>query len=153
LRPLGPEPPRMQTIAERGRVGDRSAGADAGVARPLVFGMRGARGAVDVGSRAGAGIDELAPFQVREGGLVYREPIRLHDRPFVPVEPEPAEVVEDLLGRLRLHARRVDVFDAEEQLRVLFPSGEPGEEIGASIAEMLLAGRRWGETGDGPAVR
>ena len=113
-----------------------------------MLGMGSAGRAVDVGARAGAGIDELAPLQLGEGRLVDRKPIGLNDRPLVPGEAEPVEVVEELLTCLELDPRRIDVLDPQDELRVLPTSGEPGEEIGAGVAEMLLAGRRRGEAGD-----
>ena len=62
--------------------------------------------------------------QAQTSGIVVSEPLRrgavehpppaLHEHLAVPVEPEPAQVLDRLLGRARFDARTVDVFDAEQ---------------------------------------
>ena len=86
--------------------------ARARVARALLAGVRRARDARDLGARAVAPVEEVAAARRVERRLVERRPLRLPVRaprpadvgPFVPVEAEPAQVVE--LARLACRARR-----------------------------------------------
>ena len=79
-----------------------------------MLGVRCAGGPFDVGARAGAGIDELASFELFKGLPVTGQPLRLNERDVVPVEPEPAQVGARLLGGPGLDARRIDVLDAQD---------------------------------------
>ena len=59
----------------------------------------------------------------------------------VPVEPEPAQRVLDLLDRLRDLAARVGVLDAEPELAAVVAREEPVEEERAHAADVEEAGR------------
>ena len=60
----------------------------------------------------------------------------------VPVEPEPAERLLDLLGRLVDLARGVGVLDAQPELAALVPGEEPVEERRAHVADVEEPGGR-----------
>mgnify|MGYP003694725645 CR=1 FL=1 len=60
--------------------------------------------------------------------------------PFVPVEPEPAQVLEDaLLGLLR-RTLGVGVLDAEDERAVVPAREQPVEERRARVADVELTG-------------
>ena len=74
-------------------------------------------------------------------------PVRPLDvRPFVPVEPEPAQVVEDAGLRLTRRALDVGVLDPQDERAVLAVREQPVEERRARVADVQLTGWRWGET-------
>src|SRR5436853_70691 len=85
-----------------------------------------------------------------ECGGVKREALRLHDGALVPVETEPAEIGNGALGGTGLDARGVDVLDPERQAPLAGAGGEPGDEIGTGVADVLGAGRGRGEATHGP---
>ena len=84
-----------------------------------MLGVRRAGGPLDVGARAGAGIDELLGLQTLEGGLVERQAFGLHDGAIVPLEPEPVQIGARFLGSAGLDARRIDVLDAQDDAAIL----------------------------------
>src|SRR6516225_8779358 len=110
--------------------------AGARVCGALVLRMRRARGALDLGPRAGAGIDQLRRLEPLELGLVERTALRLdircippaQVRALVPVEAEPAQVDEDLSPGGVADARCVQVLDPENDLATCLQRGKPGDE-------------------------
>ena len=68
-------------------------------------------------------------------------PVELEGERAVPVEPEPAERVLDLVDRLRHLAARVGVLDPEAELAALMPREEPVEEERAHAADVEETGR------------
>src|SRR5205085_1026383 len=74
-------------------------------------------------------------------GLAALEPVELEgDRP-VPLDPEPAQRVLDLLHRLGDLAARVGVLDPEQALAAVAAREEPVEEEGAHPADVQEPGR------------
>src|SRR5262245_48484484 len=112
-------------------------GADAGVDRSLVLRVRSARGRSHVRARASARIHEFLTAKLCQGCLVLCEAGRLYDGFAVPVEPEPAEVFLSLRRGPGLDPRGIDVLDAEADAAAARPGGEPGDEVGAGIADVL----------------
>ena len=66
----------------------------------------------------------------------------------VPIEPKPAQAVEDRLHRLRRRAFAVGVLDAQQELAADVLGVEPVEQRRARAADVQEAGRGGGETGD-----
>ena len=71
--------------------------------------------------------------------------VRLHDRPLVPVEPEPIQRVEDLRDVLLRRALAVGVLDAQHHRAALVPRRQPVEQGGARAADVQRARGRWCE--------
>src|SRR5262245_41484349 len=69
-------------------------GTRAWIGWPFVFRVRRAGGALDVVSRAGARIDQLLSLQLSQGLLVQGQTRRLDDCLAVPVETQPAKIVQ-----------------------------------------------------------
>ena len=67
-------------------------------------------------------------------------------RPFVPVEPEPSQPVENAFDHFGRRALDVGVFDAQHE-HAAVPAGEqPVEQRRARAADVEVAGRRRSET-------
>ena len=68
--------------------------------------------------------------------------------PFVPVQAEPAEAVEDRLQRRLGHVPLlVGVVDAEDELPAVLAGEQPVEQGRADAADVQVAGRAGGEAG------
>ena len=65
-----------------------------------IAGVRCARG-VELGARAKAGVGKAGVLQLVQGGLVQVQAIVLVVGAFVPLEPQPSEVGDELGGELR----------------------------------------------------
>src|SRR5581483_11477077 len=150
--------PRRHANSDRrwslpGAVAKSVAAARSRIARTLVAGMRCARHRGDLDARAVAVIEHVLRREAGERILVACAPLRLTIRrrrpadvgPLVPVEPEPAEVVELSPLRAGDHARPVDVLDAQDESSARAARGEPRDERRRDRAEMEVAGRRRGE--------
>jgi hypothetical protein len=59
----------------------------------------------------------------------------------VPVEAQPAKIIHRLLRGAWLHARRIDVLDSQDDLTAGRSGGQPGDQEGARIADVLGTGR------------
>ncbi len=156
--------PRASSVeADRGRaslrrrarldLGDGNTAARAGIAWALVVARVGrARGARDVGARARA--RERAPRgqQPRDGLVVARDALALPIRPpraallrpLVPIEPEPAQIVEEARLGVGDHARAIEVLDAHDEGRVRGARVEPRQQRRARVAEVDGARRARG---------
>src|SRR5207245_7778957 len=78
-------------------------------------------------------------------------PVRSADvRPFVPVEPEPAQPVEDAFDHLRRRAFDVGVFDAKDEHAAVAAREEPVEERRSRAADVQVAGWRGSQTNADP---
>ena len=90
-----------------------------------------------------------AAQQLVDGGLVARAALRLEVRreraadlgPFVPVEAEPAEAVEDRRERRLDVALLIGVVDAQHELAAVAPREQPVEQRRAHAADVQEAGR------------
>ena len=78
---------------------------------------------------------------------VARLPLALAHRPLVPVDPEPAQVVEDRLLAAGQVARRVGVVDAQQHRVAEVAVGDRAERV----ADVERAGRARREADAGPA--
>ena len=67
-------------------------------------------------------------------------------RPFVPVEAEPAQSVEDAVHHLVRRALDVGVFDAQDEHAAEPPREQPVEQRRAGAADVQVAGGRGSET-------
>ncbi len=77
---------------------------------------------------------------------VERKATALIDGLPVPVEPEPAQVVQDLLEEADVGPDLVGVFYPEEEASARVPGIEPVEEGGPGAPEMEVTGRAGGES-------
>ena len=68
-------------------------------------------------------------------------PVELEGHRPVPVDPEPAQRLLDLLDRLRDLAARVGVLDPQQALAALLAREQPVEEERAHAADVQEAGR------------
>ena len=83
-------------------------------------------------------------------GAVFLEPLRLEVRrvravdvgAFVPVEPQPAQAVENAGDHLVRRALDVGVLDPQDEHAAVAPRVEPVEERGAGAADVEVAGGR-----------
>jgi len=85
---------------------------------------------------------------LRQRGEKMLNPLRLHVRliwsadirTFIPVQAEPSQIVNRLLRRRRFDAGRIDVLHPEDESAGARTDGEPGEQIGPRIANVLCPG-------------
>ena len=80
-------------------------------------------------------------------------PVELERERAVPVDPEPAERLLDLVDRLGDLAARVGVLDPEPDLAALMPGEEPVEEDRADAADVEEAGGAGSHPDDRTAMR
>ena len=132
----------------------REDAAGAGVARRTAGGEHRAAIGLELLRRAEAVVGVAAGEQL-VGVRTYRGaaartggtgPPRAADvRPLVPVEAEPAQILEDALLGLLGRALGVGVLDAEDERAVVAAREQPVEERRARVADVQLAGRAGGE--------
>ena len=92
--------------------------------------------------------------QLRRCGAIALEPLRLEIgrvrtadlRPFIPVEPEPSQAVENAGDHVGRRALDVGVFDAQDERAAVPPRVEPVEERRARAADVQIAGGRGRKT-------
>jgi hypothetical protein len=145
------EPPGERTAHARQLFGIRGGppGAGAAVSRSLVLGM-GSRGrARDVAAGAGAGVNRAQVFQSLERGGVGLPVFGLDERAFVPVEPEPAQVVESTGRCLGPDAAGIEVLDPQDHAAPGAAGRQPGDEERAGVAQMQAPGGGRGEAAGG----
>ena len=65
------------------------------------------------------------------------------ERAFVPIQPEPAQAVEDDVHGLLRVARGVGVLDAQDERAAGVAGIKPVEQGRARAADVQIAGRRW----------
>src|SRR5205085_6209036 len=122
------------------------AAANAGIRRTHIS-LRRAAGPRDLGldlaTCAKAGIEQPHRVELRQRRAVIVEMLGLTaDRP-IPIEPEPAQILEDRLGVFRAAARVVDVLDAEQKAPARFARRAPSLQCRTHMAEMQIPGRAW----------
>ena len=108
---------------------------------------------LDVMPRADARVGAAGGDQLREGVAVDAEPGRLHDGLAVPVEPEPAQVLEHPGGGAGLLLRVVEVLDPEQDAPAARARREPREQKRARVAQMQRARGARREASDDGVVR
>ena len=67
------------------------------------------------------------------------------DSPFIPVKPQPEQVILNLPGILQLRALRVEVLDAQNPAATATAHREPAHQRRIHIAQVHSSGRRRGE--------
>ena len=127
----------------------RETAAGAGVLRRAAGGERRLPLGVELLRRAEAVIGVIAGEQLVGVRRVEVQPLRLAVRAvravdvgaLVPVEPEPAKILEDADLRLARRALGVGVLDAQDERAVLAVCQQPVEQRRARVADVQLAGR------------
>ncbi len=133
------ESPCERAISELIGIAGTPVRARPGVARPLLFRMGCTGGSLDVGPRAGAGIHPFRRLQTIERGAVQRQALRLDIGsggaadvgPFVPVESQPAQILEDGPAGLVANPGHVEVLDFEGR-PAHHPDAQPARRSGRS---------------------
>src|SRR5439155_24323153 len=115
-------------------------------------GVRRAGRSLDVRPAAGTGIDQLLVLKKAQCGFIEGQAIALKNRAFVPVQSEPAQIIESALSRAWLDSRRVNVFDAQHDAAGAAARGQPGNQVSPGIADVLRPGRRRRQTADDTRV-
>lgn len=118
--------------------------AGAGVAEFVVLGVGGGLCLLDLFAGAGAGVDQAAGLKGAEGLAVGGEVVGLVRGGAVPVDAQPAEVVEGGGGGFGFDAWAVEVFDAEGKLPGVASGQGPVDEEGAGVAQVQGTGGRGG---------
>ena len=85
--------------------------------------------------------------------LVVFEVLALDTDRLFPIESQPSQVIENLLGVFRITAVEVDVFNPEEEAALGFPRKLKSLECGKSVAFVQVAGRAGGESGHRCGIR
>src|SRR5579864_7301232 len=67
-------------------------------------------------------------------------------RPFIPIEPKPLQICDQLAFKACLAAVHVGVFDAEHHRSALLPRKQPVEQSGARIADVKMSSRGGSKT-------
>ena len=93
-----------------------------------------------VGVPAGEQLVRVRGVEVQPLGLAVRAAGAADVGPLVPVEAEPAQVLEDALLGLLGRSLGVGVLDAEDEGAVVAAREQPVEERGARVADVQLAG-------------
>src|SRR3546814_1653558 len=96
--------------------------------------------------RSVTGIDAPRRLQPFELGFIEREPLRLPRRA-VDIEPQPREIGADGRDMLLPRPLAVGVVDPQQETPAMLACPQPVVERGADVADMQIAGRRGGETG------
>jgi hypothetical protein len=136
---LDAEPPAMGAIGDLPGMTTRTRPR---VSRAFIACVRGTGGRQDIRSRTGTRIDEVLANEFFQCGPINRHSRGLHNRFTVPVESEPTKVFQGLIGRAGLDARTINVLDPQSDFPASRSDGEPGDEIGPSVADVLSPGGR-----------
>ena len=127
----------------------RKTSAGAAVDGRAVAGVRRARG-VEFGTRAKTGIGEAGVLQLAQGVLVQIQAIVLVVGAFVPLEPQPGQIVNQLSGKFRALAAIVQVLDTQHDAAALAAGRKPCAQAAEHVAQVHAArGRRGKAAHDG----
>ena len=104
----------------------------------------------DVGPGTGAGVYEPHLLQLPQRLLVQVTPLALpvravaapYPRPFVPLQPQPQQVVHERFGILGMRALGVEILYAQQPLPALALGRKPRHERGKHIAQVHAASGR-----------
>ena len=102
----------------------------------------------DIGARAKTGIDQPLSLQILQRFGIGRGSLRLDQWLAINREPEPVEVFENALDKLRPAAPRVEIFDPDTELAAARPRMGMAQHRRKGVAEVQPSGRRGGETCD-----
>ena len=128
-----------------GIVGQGAAGAGIGAAGVAV--RRGQR-LGDLGAGAETGIDQPVSLQPVERLLVKLGPLGLDDRLAIDRQPEPIEILENAVDKLRPAAAGVEIFDPQQEFAAARPGMGMTEHRRKGMAEVQPSRGRGGETCD-----
>src|SRR5579864_6099270 len=95
---------------------------------------------LDRGARTKARIDESHRVELFERGAVVVEMLRLAPHRAIPIEPEPFQVLDDRADERLAATRRIDVFDAEEELSAGLSRRAPADQGGIGMAKVKKTG-------------
>src|SRR5437867_415045 len=125
--------------------GDRQRAAAAGVAigDSSFFGSQAL--GIELLDCAVAAISAAAAHKFFGPFAIPAQAVALIDRPFVPVDPQPLQGADDLLGMMLPRALDVRIFNAQQHFAAMAAGMEQVENRGAGAADMQVAGRRGGE--------
>ena len=124
-------------LTARARISRRTAGGQHFAPVGIEF-LRRAETVVRVA--AGQELVGVGRIEVQPLRLPIRAVRPLDVRPFVPVQTQPAKVVEDAELRLTRRALDVGVFDTQDERAVLAVREQPVEERRARVADVQLTG-------------
>src|SRR5262249_14971211 len=74
-------------------------------------------------------------------------------RPLIPIQPEPAKVVDRRPDRLRARPRSVQILDAQNHAPARVSGRQPGNQKSARMPEVKSSGRRRRQPADDLCVR
>jgi hypothetical protein len=74
--------------------------------------------------------------------------MRLIDRPFVPIEPKPCQIFNQLPIRALFDSRSIDIFNAQNDLPSVLAGVQPIGQKRSRVPEVKCSSGRWGKTGD-----
>jgi len=144
LAPLGPE--RLDLLGGEIATATAVTGRQALGTLGFTFGVQLFLRAVAVVRRS-VGEEPLDPLVVdrQPFALLVRAVLATDLRPFVPVEAEPAEVLDRRGDRLVAHPGPVGVLDPEDEPAAGVPRPRPGVQRGPHVADGQVAARRGSE--------
>ena len=87
-----------------------------------------------------AAIGDAARHELARDLVIQRVALGLAERTFIPLETEPAEIVEDHLFRFARRARDIGVFDAKNEFALVALREKPVEDRCARTADMEMSG-------------
>jgi len=109
----------------------------------LRCGKRTCRGVIDFSSTLDGRIHKSAGREHAHRLAIRLEVCTLHDRPFVPLQPERFKSPLQSVGHSRLHAGRIQIFDPEQDAPTPLFGECPVDQERASIPQMKRPGGRW----------
>ena len=71
--------------------------------------------------------------------LLVWPPWAAHVRSFIPVDPQPSQVMEDALGSSRADSRPIQILQAKDERSASRSGEQPGQQGGTQIAQMQRA--------------
>ena len=92
---------------------------------------------------------QLSSVKIFSLRLHIRSMVAADIRPFFPINSQPAQIIDRLLARPRFHTRRIDVFDAHQQVCTTTARRPVGQKISPRVTQVLCSGRRWGKSAFG----
>src|SRR5207247_553782 len=128
--------------------GMEATAAGAGVDRGAVLRVGRAQSRVHVTTRADAVVRITLRQELLQSARIALAAVRLINRPFVPIQAEPAQVFDRELVGAALDARAVEVFDAEDDFPAEHARQQPVDEEGARVAQVKGAGGGGSESRD-----
>jgi hypothetical protein len=88
----------------------------------------------------------IGVIDIESLGLKVWSIVSPHLRPLVPIQPQPAEAIEDACQGILHLACLIGVLNADDEPAAVVPGEEPVEQGGPEIPYMRVSGRAGGET-------